>query len=67
MLIAEALVELHALFFDLLCARYCRWADQQVADDGVLRVAQCVTDTRPEPAAVLSDVGQLVDVFDSTG
>ncbi len=54
-----------ALRFGLF-ARGIVGADQQVADDGVLRVAQrrdrhhC-----RETAAVLADVGQLVDVFDA--
>ena len=40
-------------------------ADQQVADDGVLRVAQRRDrHDRREAAAVLADVGQLVDVLD---
>ena len=40
-------------------------ADQQVADDRVLRVAERRNrhDCR-EPASILSDVGQLIDVFD---
>ena len=40
-------------------------ADQQIADDGVLRVAQRRDrHHRREPAPVLADIGQLVDVFD---
>jgi len=46
------------------CARCCR-ADQQVADDHVLRVTQRRDGHhRAEPAAVLADVGQLVDILD---
>ena len=53
------------LLFDLL-ARGVVGADQQVADDGVLRVAQRRDrHHRREPAAVLADVGQLVDVLDA--
>ena len=41
-------------------------ADQQIADDGVLRVAQRRDGHhRGESAAVLADVGQLVDVLDA--
>ena len=51
-------------FFRLL-ARGIVGADQQIADDGVLRVAQRRDRyDRREAAAVLADVGQLVDVFD---
>src|SRR5476649_980277 len=41
-------------------------ADQQIADDGVLRVAQCRDryDCR-EAAAILADISQLVDVLDA--
>ena len=64
-LVAQPLVELLPLFFDLL-ARGVVGADQQVADDGVLRVAQRRDrHHRREPAAVLADVGQLVDVLDA--
>ena len=49
-----------------LLARGVVGADQQVADDGVLRVAQRGhRDHRREAAAVLADVGQLVDVLDA--
>ncbi len=48
-----------------LLARGVVGADQQVADDGVLRVAQRRDrHHRREAAAVLADVGQLVDVLD---
>ena len=48
-----------------LLARGVVGADQQIADDGVLRVAQRRDrHHRRKPAAVLADVGQLVDVFD---
>ena len=51
-------------FFGLL-ARGVVGADQQIADDGVLRVAQRRDrHDRRKTAAVLADVGQLVDVFD---
>jgi hypothetical protein len=64
-LVAQALVELHPLLFDLL-ARGVVGADQQVADDRVLRVAQRRDrHHRREAAAVLADVGQLVDVLDA--
>ena len=40
-------------------------ADQQIADDDVLRVAQRRDrHHRREPAAILADIGQLVDVLD---
>ena len=40
-------------------------ADQQIADDGVLRVAQRRDrHHRREPAAILADIGQFVDVLD---
>ena len=49
-----------------LLARGVVGADQQVADDGVLRVAQRRDrHDRREAAAVLADVGQLVDVLDA--
>ena len=64
LLVAQALIELHLLRFDLL-ARGVVGADQQVADDGALIVAQRGDrhDGR-KAAAVLADVGQLVDVLD---
>src|SRR5471032_2963898 len=47
------------------CLRGVVGADQQIADDGVLRVAQRRDrHHRREAAAVLADVGQLVDVLD---
>ena len=64
MLVAQPLIELLPLLFDLL-ARGVVGADQQIADDGVLRVAQRRDGHhRREPAPVLADVGQLVDVLD---
>ncbi len=49
-----------------LLARGVVGADQQVADDGVLIVAQGRDrHDRREAAAVLADVGQLVDVLDT--
>ena len=48
-----------------LLARGVVGADQQIADDGVLRVAQRRDGHHGrEPAAVLADVGQLVDILD---
>ena len=48
-----------------LLARGVVGADQQIADDGVLRVAQRRDGHhRREPAPILADVGQLVDVLD---
>ena len=48
-----------------LLARGVVGADQQIADDGVLRVAQRRDrHHRREPAPILADVGQLVDVLD---
>ena len=48
-----------------LLARGVVGADQQIADDGVLRVAQRRDrHHRRKPAAILADVGQLVDVLD---
>jgi len=64
-LIAQPLVEPHALFLDLL-ARRVVGADQQVADDGVGLVAQRRHGhDGGEAAAVLSDVRELVDVLDA--
>ena len=65
LLVAQALIELHLLRFHLLACGIIG-ADQQVADDG----AQIVAQRRDryngrKAAAVLADVGQLVDVFDS--
>ena len=63
-LVAEPLVELHPLVFDLLAGGVVG-ADEQIADDGVLRVAQRRDrHHRREPAPILADIGQLVDVFD---
>ena len=64
LLVAQPLIELLPLLFDLL-ARGVVGADQQIADDGVLRVAQRRDGHhRREPAPVLADFGQLVDVLD---
>ena len=41
-------------------------ADQQIADDGIVCVAQCRDrDHGRKPAAVFADIGQLIDVFDA--
>ena len=59
-----SLVELRSLLFALL-ARRIVGADQQVADDGVLCVAQRRDGhDRGKPAPVLANVRQLVDVLD---
>ena len=64
-LVAQPLVEPHALVFHLLARGVVR-ADQQVADDGALRVAQRRhRDDGRESAAILPDVRQLVDVLDA--
>ena len=43
-------------------------ADQQIPDDGFLRVAQGGDgDDGGEAGPVFADVGQLVDVFDAAG
>ena len=64
LLVAQALIEQHPLGFHLL-ARGVVGADQQVADDALLGVAQRRDrHDRREAAAVLADVGQLVDVLD---
>src|SRR5437773_812863 len=64
MLIAQPLVELLALFLDLL-ARRVVGADEQVADDGVLRVAQSRDrHDRRKPAAVFPKIRQLINIFD---
>ena len=54
------------LFFDFnQLARGIVGADQQIADDASLRVAQCGDrDHRREAAAVLAEIGQFVDVLD---
>ena len=64
LLVAQALIELLLLGFDQLAGGVVG-ANEQITDDGVLRVAQrCHRHHRREPAAVLADVGQLVDVLD---
>ena len=64
LLVAQALIELLLLCFDLL-ARGIVGADQQIADDAVLIVAQRRDrHDRRKAAAVLADVGQFVDVLD---
>src|SRR5665213_2293545 len=65
LLVAQALIELFLLGFDQL-ARAVVGANQQIADDGVLRVAQCGDGHhRREPAPILADVGQFVDILDA--
>jgi hypothetical protein len=50
-----------------LLARGVVGANEQIADDDVLRVAQRRDGHhRPEPAPILADIGQLVDVLDPT-
>ena len=67
LLIAQSLIQLLPLFFDLFARGVVR-PDQQIADNGVLRVAQGGDrDDRREAAAVLADVGQFVDVLDAAG
>ena len=64
LLIAHTLIEQHSLGFHLFTRGVVR-ADQQIADDGVLRVAQRRDrDDGRKAAAVLADVSQLVDVLD---
>ena len=64
LLVADALVEQHALGFHLLAGGVVR-PDQQVPDDSPLRVAQGRDrHVGRESAAVLADVGQFVDVLD---
>ncbi len=64
LLVAESLVELRSLFFDLL-ARSVVGADEEIADDDILCVAQRRDrHHRREPAPVLADVRQLVNVLD---
>ena len=64
LLIAHGLINQHSLGFRLLPRRVVG-ADQQVADDSVLRVAQSRDGYhRREPAAVRADIGQLVNIFD---
>ena len=65
LLVAQALIELLLLGFHLL-ARGIVGADQQIADDSALIVAQRRDrHDRRKAAAILADVGQLVDVFDA--
>jgi len=64
LLVAQALIELRPLVFHLL-ARGVVGANEQIADDGALCVAQRRDGHhRRETAPVLADVGQLVDIFD---
>ena len=64
LLIAQALIRAFLLGFDQL-ARGVVGANEQIADDGALRVAQRRDrHHRREPAPILADVGQLVDVLD---
>jgi hypothetical protein len=64
LLVAQALIQLHLLRLDLLASGIVG-ADQEIADDSSLIVAQRRDrhDGR-EAAAILADVGQFVDVFD---
>ena len=65
LVVAQALAQLHLLRLDLLSDRVVG-ADQKIADDGVLRVPERRDgDHGREAAAVLSDVGELVDVLDA--
>ncbi len=65
LLVAQALIELHLFRFHLL-ARGIVGADQQIADDRALIVAQRRDrHDRRKAAAILADVGQLVDVLDA--
>ncbi len=65
MLIAQALIEFLALFFDLFARRVVR-ADEQIADDVALRIAQrCDRHDSGEACAVFADVCQFIDVFNS--
>ena len=67
LLVAEALIEL-LLFFLHLLARGVVCADQEIADDGAAIVAQRRNGyDRRKAAAVLADVGQLIDVLDLAG
>ena len=64
LVIAQALRQLALFGFDLLAGRVVG-TDQQVADDGLLRVPQGRhRDHRGQAAPVLADVGQFVDVLD---
>ena len=64
-LIAQPLVELHALVLDLLAGRVVG-ADEQIADDRLVRIAKRrYRDDGGKPASVLANVRELVDVFDA--
>ena len=64
-MVAQTLIELLLLGFDLL-ARSVVGAYQQVTDDGFLIVAQrSDRHDRREAAAILADIGQLVNVLDA--
>src|SRR2546423_11570768 len=64
-LVAEALIELHPLLFDLLACGVVG-ADQQVPDDRILGIAQSGDrDDGGKAALVLPDVSQFVDVLDA--
>src|SRR4029078_574723 len=66
LLVAQSLIELRPFVLDLL-ARRIVGTDQQVADDDVLWVAQRRDGYhRREPAPVLAELRQRVDVLDST-
>ena len=64
LLVAQALIELFALLFDLLARGVVR-ANRLIADDAVLGVAQRGDrDDRWEARPVLADVGQFINVLD---
>ena len=66
LLIAQALVRPLLLGLDGL-ARGIVGADQQVADDRLIGVAQGGhRDDGGQSAAVLADIGQFIDIFDAT-
>ncbi len=65
LLVSQTLIELCLLLFDEL-ARCVIRADQKIADDGVPRVPQRGYGYyRGEPAPVLPDIGQFIDILDS--
>ena len=64
MLVAQPLVELALLRFDQL-ARGIVGADQQISNDGILRVTQRGDGHhRRQPRAILAHIGQFIDVLD---
>jgi hypothetical protein len=63
LLVPQSLIELLLLGFNQL-ARRVVGADEQVTDDGVLRIAQRRDrHNRRKPASIFADLGKLVDVF----